>query len=566
MKVPAATPGTNSLKWIQGNELSNGWSGVGMTIEPPYNMAGVWDTDSLKFKMKAESDVGPIRFQFEDGAAKKGIVFQPTTDNEWHQYAFKLSDFVYMENTSNFDSSNVVVLGVMAEGSAIAGKVIYMDDIWTGTPTIDVVAPPPPEGIGAMTYEYYNLVYWTDVPNETGETYTVYASKQPITDINDMSVDIVATGVLEDNQSVAHWLLYPLVDESVANYYAVTCMDAAGNISDASVSAEAITNTAQGIATISTTPPTGFVADGDFTEWEDAGIVPFVLKPETHFVSAGTVTDENDLTATIYLAMDDDFFYIGADIIDDTYYFGEGNWWEQDAFELFIGFYDQRGKKHSSPKRGAEPDYKFVMHENSCLEEFAGNTFYGPDDENYHIENFSGMDYVIETKISLDSVLAASDARFHPIRGMRIPIELTIHDNDGSGWEGNLVFSPLNTDNAWQTPTVWLNTWIGDTTDVVSSVPNNSENPIVAGYTLSQNYPNPFNPTTTINYTIPSAELVKIDIYNTAGQKVHTLVNQRQQSGTYSVTFDASDLTSGVYFYKIQAGDFRQTHKMILMK
>ncbi len=87
-----------------------------------------------------------------------------------------------------------------------------------------------------------------------------------------------------------------------------------------------------------------------------------------------------------------------------------------------------------------------------------------------------------------------------------------------------------------------------------------------SAYSLNQNYPNPFNPTTTIEYSVAKAGMVSIELYNTLGQKVKTLVNSNQVSGRYAVTVNASDLSSGVYFYSIKAGDFSQTKKMILMK
>ena len=85
-------------------------------------------------------------------------------------------------------------------------------------------------------------------------------------------------------------------------------------------------------------------------------------------------------------------------------------------------------------------------------------------------------------------------------------------------------------------------------------------------YSISQNYPNPFNPSTTIIYTLPKEEMVTLRIYNILGQVVRTLVNQNQAGGTYTVNFNASDLTSGIYFYNIQAGNFNQVKKMILIK
>lgn len=92
------------------------------------------------------------------------------------------------------------------------------------------------------------------------------------------------------------------------------------------------------------------------------------------------------------------------------------------------------------------------------------------------------------------------------------------------------------------------------------------ENILPKEYLISQNYPNPFNPSTTISYALPKAEMVTIKVYNLLGQVVRTLVNQNQSAGTHTISFKADDLTSGIYFYSIQAGSFNQVKKMMLLK
>lgn len=103
----------------------------------------------------------------------------------------------------------------------------------------------------------------------------------------------------------------------------------------------------------------------------------------------------------------------------------------------------------------------------------------------------------------------------------------------------------------------------------------------IRDYTLSQNYPNPFNPVTTIEYSIPNdVETLRPDesgqgatsinvilkVYDILGREVKTLVNQKQTAGKYEVKFNASELSSGVYIYKLQAGDYQNSKKLILMK
>lgn len=85
-------------------------------------------------------------------------------------------------------------------------------------------------------------------------------------------------------------------------------------------------------------------------------------------------------------------------------------------------------------------------------------------------------------------------------------------------------------------------------------------------WSLGQNYPNPFNPATVISYQIPVNTYVTLKVYDMLGREVKTLVNERQTAGTHLVTFDAGNLASGVYFYRMQAGSFVQTKKLILMK
>ncbi len=85
-------------------------------------------------------------------------------------------------------------------------------------------------------------------------------------------------------------------------------------------------------------------------------------------------------------------------------------------------------------------------------------------------------------------------------------------------------------------------------------------------YSLMQNYPNPFNPSTTIRFTIPEKVQVRLEVYNLIGQKVATLINGELNAGQYSVEFNGAGLTSGIYLYRIQAGNFVSVKKMLLLK
>ena len=104
------------------------------------------------------------------------------------------------------------------------------------------------------------------------------------------------------------------------------------------------------------------------------------------------------------------------------------------------------------------------------------------------------------------------------------------------------------------------------TTSQVFTSNENEVNSIPEGFKLGQNYPNPFNPTTNINYSIDQAGLVTLKVYDITGREVATLVNNRENAGDHTVTFDATNLASGVYIYTLQANGVRLTNRMTLIK
>ncbi|MBK7629454.1 MAG: T9SS type A sorting domain-containing protein [Ignavibacteriales bacterium] len=118
---------------------------------------------------------------------------------------------------------------------------------------------------------------------------------------------------------------------------------------------------------------------------------------------------------------------------------------------------------------------------------------------------------------------------------------------------------------------IWLSTFgdgvvLFNKNGIILSVDESKIDEIVNYFSLSQNYPNPFNPSTKISWQSPVGSQQKLKIYDVLGNEVATLVNEYKSAGSYEVDFNASSLSSGIYFYRLTVGSFVQTKKMILMK
>ncbi len=120
---------------------------------------------------------------------------------------------------------------------------------------------------------------------------------------------------------------------------------------------------------------------------------------------------------------------------------------------------------------------------------------------------------------------------------------------------GQNIFAGTNAASVWKRP---LSQIITDVNDLSTNQHTK--------YILEQNYPNPFNPSTTIKFSILNEEFVSMKVFNSLGEEVADLLNETKPAGNYSVSFDASKLTSGIYFYRLSSGSYNQTRKMILVK
>jgi len=133
-------------------------------------------------------------------------------------------------------------------------------------------------------------------------------------------------------------------------------------------------------------------------------------------------------------------------------------------------------------------------------------------------------------------------------------------------WEGSIIKSDLFDLKPQGTAALWS---VGNHNTILKyELPIGiiQSSNIAKEYLLQQNYPNPFNPVTNIKFEIPESRYSVLKIFNVVGEEVASLINGRLNAGSYEVTFDGSNLPSGVYFYRLTAGEFSEEKKMVLIK
>lgn len=234
--------------------------------------------------------------------------------------------------------------------------------------------------------------------------------------------------------------------------------------------------------------------------------------------------------------------------------FGEGN-------VAFMDSTDEEGNKvfplmniDSSTVYFQDPDFVVPATAYDSLKVFMENKW----DDNADIDWAYREQDAFEQKWPLPEDLAYNNAELETAAMGDFPLgDLNWYPEQLAQWEAQR-------DAEWDR----INTWMSTGSDPLGTSIADRPDELPTGFELKQNYPNPFNPTTNIAYTVPKAGDVALKVYNALGQEVATLVNGRSQAGTFEVTFNASNLSSGLYFYRLQAdnGSVSITRKLMLIK
>jgi hypothetical protein len=281
---------------------------------------------------------------------------------------------------------------------------------------------------------------------------------------------------------------------------------------------------------------------------------------------------------TAYPLWDMDNFYCLIEVVDNIVTPIPANpGWNQDAIEIYFDADNSKIPNGVSPDPGgglAPGDYQFTIPywmigtEDGRLGQIFGTAFDtvgaafkivdrdARGNSGELVEAGSG--YNVEMKIPLASLGIDGSSP-----GAVIGFELQMDNaNDATVGRGQMQKWWHNSNNSWTDASLW------GTAQLVLGTVDVKESPasVISSYNLNQNYPNPFNPSTEISYSIPNNAKVKLAVYNLLGKQVAELVNGTQVAGPHAVNFSAANLSSGVYFYKLEVGNTVLSKKMMLLK
>lgn len=605
------------LKWFVPDEMRNGeWHNLAIPLPP----SSVQALDSAKVGKNVDgsalaSPLDPLAMHWEytggwaGGWGWGGTAGSPrsTSDTNWQ----------------DFEWNDVRGLSVHYDWAGGGGDV-WIDDLYFGNASTDLSAatsaPPAMTGVSFMADGAANVVSWTHDQQYGG--YNVYADESPITTDRIAGLNTFASLAFNasefkvtQNFEIPHASMLPF-----PIYYAVTATNQFGVANtDVSSSAGEIANTmlaeqayiieiddaganevfnslSQGIVTDTMFPAKTIPFRVDNTHWKagDGGQLP---------------ASEDDLSAMFKLGFNRQFgeLYIYGEVKDDVISRHPGTSacngceaWGYDSVEFGWGSYDVRdaggsilnGAPQQDFQRGTTPDYQlriswlgddanpnpsqvstFASSGSGGVESTGGGTIMElmTDGSN------NPIGYRFLTLYTFADIAAAGadtgDSVFTPPAADEvklIPFNIAINDGDDQDAQNprDLQVQWSTKPNAngawWNTPAQWM------TVAVVGSAVTavNTEEVLPTEFALEQNYPNPFNPATAIEFSLAKAENVSLTVYNVLGQRVATLLdNQTMSVGTHSVQFDASQLSSGTYVYRLQAGGaYTATRTMVLLK
>jgi len=323
----------------------------------------------------------------------------------------------------------------------------------------------------------------------------------------------------------------------------------------------------------------------------------WIWMPSDVFNNNGPQPDgDADLSANLYSAWDETYFYIYEKVTDDIVNQNNTTNWANDCLEIKI-----------DPDPGMDDAVVWAARLTCMDSSDVDPSVYGGIDncktENWGFEPTNGLmvltyddfsrkltddGYALEMRFKWEWIGTPNKGPVAPEVGSMFGIAYMNHDNDETGRNGSIEWAAVLMDQ------VWNDAKLHGTVELLADhklkyTPENMREPanvyefpeiynppavngvslksaVVEGFGLAQNYPNPFNPKTTIRFSIPKAQHVTLKVYDVLGCEVATLIDGTQAAGTHAVELDGSMLSSGIYYYRMEAGPFSAFKKLTLIK
>jgi hypothetical protein len=310
-------------------------------------------------------------------------------------------------------------------------------------------------------------------------------------------------------------------------------------------------------------------------------------------------TNDN-LSAIIWTAWDRDYLFFYAEVHDDIIRDNNATFWDNDRLELYfnpdptiISTSGALAVAMSALGAGDVQDpgaLDDLNHGSLC---YANGTVWNATTADYSRRRTTDG-YILEWRIPINAINNSTvDQRLSPGVGGKFGGAINVGDNDDTQRSHMIQWSSGMTNYAWtdpqqhgmvtfladnklkweaispQVPATYHNdsasVWYFGTLGPVSGV-ESTNNKIPTAFTLRQNYPNPFNPSTAISFSIPKRLFVSLKIYDLIGREIATIVSEELSAGNYSRQWNAANMSSGIYYYHLQAGSFAETKKLILLR
>ncbi len=516
------------------------------------------------------------------------------------------SDPLWME----FGWDHLYRIGPFWDNNQASGP-IYLDDVYIGGPDTDLSAASDPSaamsGVTFTTDGPTNVVDWSESSEFGG--YNVYASQSPITDVSAEGVIMLASIGFGEDTELRHRFEVPhpsLGAEPI--YYAVTSLSPFGvENPDVTNSSGSITNenleqkayirqlTEDEANNLFDDVSNGNATDASFPEDQPVFVLDSSHRSPGDGTSQTTLPDDSDSSGRFKIGYtSSDELVVYGEITDDEVTFapesetGSGTW-NYDSAELVFGHYDVRltdgggllvGSPHQDMERGAEPDYGLRM---TALQDANGDIARGSNWIGWSLDTDFENSIVVEKTdtgwkflafFALNTIQAPgadgeeADAYMDVPAADEIqfiPLILSINDADGGTRETQIVWSikPNVTGQWWNTPAMWETVAIAGRDVVGTAVEDGSPRD---GFSLSQSVPNPAAGVAELSFSLGAPRHATVEVFNMLGQRVLTVTDDEFAAGPHQVDVDTRGLASGVYVYRLSAGDYVATRRMTVVR